>query len=208
VECYDTLTGFKYIAEQIKLFEGKKTFIAGGEESYGYLAGEFVRDKDAVISCALLAETTAFAKENGKSLFDQLVDIYLEHGFYKEKLLSITRKGKEGEEEIKRMMDGFRNNPPDSINGSDLMLIHDYLKQKTIDQLSHRRHKIILPQSNVLQFILKDSSKISMRPSGTEPKIKFYISVKEKLENRDNFEQVDRLLEDRIENIVKELNIK
>ena len=208
VECYDTLTGFKYIADKIKQLEGKKTFIAGGEESYGYLAGDFVRDKDAVISCALLAETAAFARENGRSLFDQLIDIYLEHDVFKERLKSVEKKGKEGEEEIRKMMDQFRNNPPDSINGEDLMLIHDYHKQKTFDQLSQLRYEIHLPKSNVLQFILKDGTKISIRPSGTEPKIKFYFSVNEKLEKREDLDKVDSMLEERIDNIINELKIQ
>jgi phosphoglucomutase len=208
VDHYDTLTGFKYIADKIKQLEGSKTFIAGGEESYGYLAGDFVRDKDAVISCALLAETTAFAKANGNSLFDQLIDIYMEHGFFKERLLSIVKHGKEGEEAIRKMMDQFRNNPPDSINGQDLMLIHDYTKQKTMDLISHLRYDINLPKANVLQFILKDGSKISLRPSGTEPKIKFYFSVNDKLEKREDFEKVDQMLEERIDNIIEDLNIK
>ena len=208
VDHYDTLTGFKYIADKIKQLEGSKTFIAGGEESYGYLAGDFVRDKDAVISCALLAETTAFAKANGNSLFDQLIDIYMEHGFFKERLLSIVKHGKEGEEEIRKMMDQFRNNPPDSINGQDLMLIHDYTKQNTMDLISQLRYKINLPKANVLQFILKDGSKISLRPSGTEPKIKFYFSVNDKLEKREDFEKVDKMLEERIDNIIEALNIK
>jgi len=208
VEYYDTLTGFKYIADKIRQLEGSKTFIAGGEESYGYLAGDFVRDKDAVISCALLAETLAFAKDKGNSLFDQLTDIYIEHGFFKERLLSIVKHGKEGEEVIRNMMDRFRNNPPDSINGQDLMLIHDYHKRQTMDLMSHLRYNINLPKANVLQFILKDGSKISMRPSGTEPKIKFYFSVNDKLEKREDFEQVDRMLEERIDGIIDALNIK
>ena len=208
VEYYDTLTGFKYIADKIKQLEGSKTFIAGGEESYGYLAGDFVRDKDAVISCVLLAETTAFAKDQGKSLFDQLIDIYIEHGFFKERLLSVVKHGKEGEEAIRQMMDQFRNNPPDSINGEDLMLIHDYHKQKTFDQLSQLRYEIHLPKSNVLQFILKDGTKISMRPSGTEPKIKFYFSVNEKLEKREDLDKIDSMLEERIDNIINELKIQ
>ena len=208
VDHYDTLTGFKYIADKIKQLEGTKTFIAGGEESYGYLAGDFVRDKDAVISCVLLAETTAFAKDQGKSLFDQLIDIYTEHGFFKERLLSIVRQGKEGEEAIRHMMDQFRNNPPDTINGQDLMLIHDYNKQKTLDLISHLRYKINLPKANVLQFLLKDGSKISMRPSGTEPKIKFYFSVNDRLSKREDFEKVDQMLEKRIDQIIEALNIK
>mgnify|MGYP006274815447 CR=1 FL=1 len=208
VEYYDTLTGFKYIADKIKQLEGSKTFIAGGEESYGYLAGDFVRDKDAVISCVLLAETTAFAKDQGKSLFDQLIDIYIEHGFFKERLLSVVKHGKEGEEAIRQMMDQFRNNPPDSINGQDLMLVHDYSKKQTMDLMSHLRYNINLPKANVLQFLLKDGSKISMRPSGTEPKIKFYFSVNDKLEKREDFEKVDRKLEERIDGIIDALNIK
>mgnify|MGYP006294092905 CR=1 FL=1 len=208
VDCYNTLTGFKYIADKIKQLEGKKMFIGGGEESYGYLAGEFVRDKDAVISCALLAETAAYAKEKGRSLFDQLIDIYLEHAMFKEKLISVVKKGKEGEEEIKKMMDQFRNNPPDSINGEDLMLIHDYQKQKTFDLLSQLRYEIHLPKSNVLQFILKDGTKISMRPSGTEPKIKFYFSVNKTLEKSEDFDKVAKMLEERIENIIDELKIQ
>jgi phosphoglucomutase len=208
VDIYDTLTGFKYIAAKIKELEGQKTFIGGGEESYGYLAGDFLRDKDAIISCALLAEVTAWAKEQGKSLFDQLIDIYLKYGFFKEKLISITKKGKEGEEEISRMMDQFRNNPPDSINGEEVMLIHDFYKQKTMDQLSHLRYAIKLPKSNVLQFILKDGSKISLRPSGTEPKIKFYFSVNKELEKKEDFEKTEQELDQRIDNIIKELGIK
>ncbi|MDY6801423.1 MAG: phospho-sugar mutase [Bacteroidota bacterium] len=207
VQIYDVLTGFKYIADIIKQNEGKKLFIGGGEESYGYLAGEFVRDKDAVMSCALLAETAAWAKNNGKTLYEQLIDIYVEFGFYKEKLISIVKKGKAGEEEIKKMMDNFRNNPPQTINNSNVMLIHDFLKQKTFDQLSHLRYEITLPKSNVLQFILKDGSKISIRPSGTEPKIKFYFSVNEKLENKEDFEKVKKLLDKKIDAIIKELGI-
>jgi len=207
IESYDVLTGFKYIADKIKHFEGKKTFIGGGEESYGYLAGDFVRDKDAVMSCALLAETAAWAKEQDKTLFEQLIDIYVKYGFYKEKLISIVKKGKEGEDEIKRMMNNFRNNPPDSINQSDVMLVHDYYKQKTTDQISHLRYDIHLPKSNVLQYILKDGSKISIRPSGTEPKIKFYFSVNDKLESHDKYDKVNRILEERIDNIIRDLGI-
>jgi len=207
VQIYDVLTGFKYIADIIKQNERKKLFIGGGEESYGYLAGEFVRDKDAVMSCALLAETAAWAKNNGKTLYKQLIDIYVEFGFYKEKLISIVKKGKAGEEEIHKMMDNFRNNPPQTINHSNVMLIHDFYKQKTFDQLSHLRYVISLPKSNVLQFILKDGSKISIRPSGTEPKIKFYFSVNQKLERKEDFEKINKLLDAKIDAIIKELGI-
>ncbi len=183
-------------------------FIGGGEESYGYLAGEFVRDKDAVMSCALLAETAAWAKEKGKTLYEELIDIYIEFGFYKEKLISIVKKGKSGAEEIQKMMDDFRSNPPQTINNSNVMLIHDFEKQKTFDQISHLRYDINLPKSNVLQFILKDGSKISVRPSGTEPKIKFYFGVHDKLEKREDFEKINNLLDLKIENIIKSMNIK
>ena len=208
VDCYDVLTGFKYIADIIKNKEGEMRFIGGGEESYGYLAGEFVRDKDAVMSCALLAETAAWAKENGKTLYEELIDIYIEFGFYKEKLISIVKKGKSGAEEIQKMMDDFRNNPPETINGSNVMLIHDFQKQKTFDQMSHLKYDINLPKSNVLQFILKDGSKISIRPSGTEPKIKFYFGVKDQLDKRENFDKINDLLEKKIENIIKSLGLK
>jgi phosphoglucomutase len=207
VEHIDVLTGFKFIADVIKNNEGKKEFIAGGEESYGYLAGEFVRDKDAVMSCALIAETTAWAKDQGKSLYDQLIDIYIEYGFFLERLVNIVKKGKSGAEEIRKIMDDFRNSPPETINNSPVMLIHDYQKQTTYDLLSHLRYQITLPKSNVLQFILKDGSKISVRPSGTEPKIKFYFSVKGELQNRDDFEKVKDILEKRIDNIILSLNI-
>ncbi|MGC9375484.1 MAG: phospho-sugar mutase, partial [Bacteroidales bacterium] len=207
VQNYDVLTGFKYIADIIKQNEKIKQFIGGGEESYGYLAGEFVRDKDAVMSCALLAETAAYIKNNGKTPYEQLIDIYVEFGFYKEKLISIVKKGKAGEEEIKKIMDNFRNNPPQTINHSNVMLIHDFLKQKTFDQLSHLRYEINLPKSNVLQFILKDGSKISIRPSGTEPKIKFYFSVNEKLERKEDFEEINKALDEKIDAIIKDLGI-
>jgi len=159
------------------------------------------------MSCALLAETAAWVKEQGKTLYEELIDIYLEFGFYKEKLISVVKKGKSGAEEIQAMMDNFRSNPPQTINGSNVMLIHDFEKQKTFDQISHLRYDINLPKSNVLQFILKDGSKISVRPSGTEPKIKFYFGVKDTLEKREDFENVNNLLEEKIDNIIKSLDI-
>jgi phosphoglucomutase len=207
VESFDVLTGFKYIADIINKNFGKKKFIGGGEESYGYLAGEFVRDKDAVMSCALLAEVAAYTKNQNKSLYNKLIEIYSEFGFYKEKLISLVKKGKSGSEEIHKMMDNFRNNPPNSINSSTIMLIHDFEKQKTFDQISHLRYDINLPKSNVLQYILQDGSKISIRPSGTEPKIKFYFSVNDKLESIEDFEEVNQELENRIDQIIKSLNL-
>jgi len=205
VESIDTLTGFKFIAEVLRLLEGKKTFIGGGEESYGYLVGDFVRDKDAVISCCMIAETAAWAAEQGKTLYELLPDIYVEFGFYKERLLSVVRKGKQGAEEIKGMMENYRANPPKSINGSDLVMIKDYLVSKEIDLINESEKEIKLPKSNVLQFFLKDGSKISVRPSGTEPKIKFYFSVKENLPDKSMFEEINALLEKRLDDIIDDL---
>lgn len=208
VICYNVLTGFKFIADVIRRNEGKAVYIGGGEESYGYLPGDFVRDKDGVSSCALVAEITAWAKEQGKTLPDVLMDLYMEFGYYKEKLISIYRKGKSGAEEIQQMMDRFRNTPPESINGQDVTMIHDYLKQTSFDMISQLRHSINLPRSNVLQFQLKDGSKISVRPSGTEPKIKFYFSVQEKLNSPAEFERVDRILDEKIDGIIRSMGIK
>ena len=208
VKNYEVLTGFKYIAEILRNNEGKMKFIGGGEESYGYLAGEFVRDKDAVMSCALIAEAAAWSKENGKSLYELLIDIYYEFGFYKESLISITKKGKSGAEDIKKMMDNFRMNPPESILGSDVMLVHDYLQQQSFDQLSHLRYNIDLPKSNVLQFITQDGTKVSIRPSGTEPKIKFYFGVRGELNRKEEFDEVNNQLANKIEAIIDELNLR
>ncbi len=207
VECFDVLTGFKYIADIIRQNEGSKRFIGGGEESYGYLAGEFVRDKDAVMSCAIIAEIAAVAKENNKTLYDVLIDIYKEFGIYREELLSITKKGKSGLEEIATMMNNFRNNPPVVINNSKVVKVLDYNTQLSNNIASNTITKINLPKSNVLQFILSDESKISIRPSGTEPKIKFYFSVKGLLNKQQNFEDVYSELGQKIENIKKSLQL-
>jgi len=207
VEHYDVLTGFKYIADIMKQKEGNMTFIVGGEESYGYLAGDFVRDKDAVMSCALIAEAAAWAKSKGKNLYDVLLDIYREFSLYKEALISVVRKGKAGAEEIREMMENFRDNPPESINGSDVVMVHDFEKQKSYDNISHLRYDILLPKSNVLQFVLQDGSKISVRPSGTEPKIKFYFSVRGKMKEGERLEAAMQRLEDMIKDIQKELKL-
>ena len=207
IECFDVLTGFKYIADIMKQNEGKKTFICGAEESYGYLAGDFVRDKDAVMSCALIAEAAAWAKSQKKSLYELLIDIYAEFGFYKEQLISITKKGKEGAEEIAKLMERFRIAPPVSLAGSDVMLIHDFQKQKTVDTISNLRHDINLPKSNVLQYITQDGTKVSIRPSGTEPKIKFYFSVKGSMSKPREFNKVNEELEDKLESVILEMNI-
>lgn len=208
VESFDVLTGFKWIADIIKQNEGEKIFIGGGEESYGYLIGDFVRDKDAVSACALIAETAAWAADNGKTLFDLLIDIYLEYDLYKEKLISVVRKGKSGAEEIQKIMDKFRNNPPVSINGSEVVTIKDYLIQKEKNFITGEEKQIFLPKSNVLQFFLKDGSKISVRPSGTEPKIKFYFSVKERLDDKNKFDEQNDQLDKKIESIIKSLGIE
>ena len=207
VPCYDVLTGFKWIADIIKQNEGEKTFIAGGEESYGYMVGDFVRDKDAVSSCAMIAETAAWAADNGKSLYQLLIDIYLEFGFYKERLVSIVRKGKSGSEEIRAMMERFRVSPPESLNNSKIIRVKDYLTLENKNLETGKTDEIDLPNSNVLQFFLADGSKISMRPSGTEPKIKFYFGVKEALKNRDDYDSVNAGLESRIESLIKDLKI-
>jgi len=207
VDHSDVLTGFKYIADIIKHFEGEKTFIGGGEESYGYLVGDFVRDKDAVISCSMIAETAAWAADHGLSMYEMLKDLYLEFGFYKEKLVSVVRKGKEGAEKIQQMMDNFRAQPPKSLGGSPVVAIKDYLIGKATDLVAGTETSIDLPTSDVLQFFTKDGSKVSVRPSGTEPKIKFYFGMKGKLESRDDFDRVNQQLSDQIDNIIKELKL-
>jgi len=207
VKYFDVLTGFKFIADKIRFYEGTMKFIIGGEESYGYMVGDFVRDKDAVSACALIAETAAYAREQGKTLFELLLDIYLEFGFYKEKLLSVVRQGKAGAEEIQAMMDGFRKNPPDLINHSKVVEIKDYLTQKGKDPRTGEEYDIDLPKSNVLQFITEDGSKISMRPSGTEPKIKFYFGVKTKLNKRKDYSEMNTALDEKISGIIKDLNL-
>ena len=207
VECFEVLTGFKYIANIIKENEGKKQFIVGGEESYGYLVGDMVRDKDAVMSCAMISEAAAWAKSKGITLYDLLINIYSEFGLYREKLVSITKKGKEGKEEIAKMMTKFRQAPPETIDGSMVMLIHDYEKQSTYDLLSQLRYAIALPKSDVLQIIVQDGTKISIRPSGTEPKIKLYFGVKGNLATPADFEKEWNNLDQKVDRIIKELNL-
>ncbi len=196
VERYDVLTGFKYIADKILSLEGKKQFIGGGEESYGYLAGDFVRDKDAVIATSLLAEAMAWAAEQGKTFYELLCDIYREFGLYKEKLVSLTKKGISGTEEIKAMMTRFRETPPTEIAGEKVVEIRDYKILETKDMISGKTAPINLPKSDVLQFFTETGSKISIRPSGTEPKIKFYFSMKGKIEGsiEDSMSRLDEKL--------------
>lgn len=207
VNCYNTLTGFKFIGQIITQNEGKQTFIVGGEESYGYLVGEFVRDKDAVISCAFIAEMTAYYKDKGTSLYEALIDMYVKYGFYKEKLVSITKKGKAGAEEIKSMMERFRKDPPLSLGGSKVIILKDYELKEETDLVNGTKTLIELPKSDVLQFVTEDGSIISARPSGTEPKIKFYCSVNQSLSSRNDFDSTDKNLEEKINNIINDLGV-
>jgi len=207
VECFNTLTGFKHIASIIRDLEGKKKYLVGGEESYGYLIGDFVRDKDAVASCAMIAEMTAFAKSNGQDLFDMLIEMYVKFGFFKENLISITKKGRKGAEEIEQMMASFRENPPTSFADSDVTTFIDYKAGTKKDIFSDQTQTIDFPKSNVLQFITKDGYKISARPSGTEPKIKFYISVNAKLNDANDYQSVDQDLNSIIKAIKNDLEV-
>lgn len=205
VECKEVLTGFKYIAEMIRKQEPDKQFIAGGEESYGYLVGDFVRDKDAVSSCCLIAEMTAYYRVTGRAPHplptDVLTRIYRTYGYYREDLHSITEKGKDGAELIKKMMENYRNNPPKTISGQPVLMMKDYQTRKFYD-FEHNTNGIIeLPASNVLQFFTADQSKITVRPSGTEPKIKFYFSVMETINRKNNISKTEMLLQQRIEKI-------
>lgn len=207
VPCYDVLTGFKYIAEKIKENEGKTTFIGGGEESYGYLAGDFVRDKDAVIACCLIAEMTAFYANQGKSLYQMLLEIYHEYGFYKEDLLSLTKQGKSGAEEIAAMMVNYRNNPPKEIGGQKVILMKDIQAGIAYHLDKGTQETIALPKSNVLQFFTADGSKITVRPSGTEPKIKFYFGVVGQLPDIQQYDEANAALQTKIKGIIKEMKL-
>ena len=198
VTCVNTLTGFKYIAEEIRNQEGKMQFITGGEESYGYLAGDFVRDKDAVISTVLLCEVAAWAKQQNKSCIDLLSEIYVQFGMYRENLISVTKKGKSGAEEIAEMMDNFRTNPPVSLGGSNVSILKDYQKSVSNNLSDGTSEVISLPKSNVLQFVLENGSQITARPSGTEPKIKFYFSLKSNLPSASQYDSVSKLLDNKI----------
>jgi len=207
VKCYNVLTGFKFFAELIRSLEGKEKYIGGGEESYGFLPGDYVRDKDAVASCALIAEAATWAKSRGKTLYEMLLDIYFEYGLYKEKLINVVRKGAEGAAEIRSMMVAYRNNPPETINNSKVVKIKDYGSLVSTDCISGKKTKIDLIKSDVLQFFLEDGSKISVRPSGTEPKIKYYFSVNNTLNSVSDFDETEKLLDQRIEGIVADLKL-
>ena len=208
IKCYNVLTGFKYIAELIKEKEGSEHYVIGGEESYGLMIGDRVRDKDAVSAVALLCEMAAYEKDKGHSLYDKLIELYVQYGFYKESLISITRKGMNGQKEIADMMSAYRSNPPATINGSPVVELLDYELSSGKNLQTGESWVIDLPRSNVLQFILADGSKISARPSGTEPKIKFYFSVNTRLPNAADFDRVHAELNGRIEGIIKDLKLK
>lgn len=207
VEMLDCYTGFKWIAREIRLREGKKKYIGGGEESYGFLAEDFVRDKDAVSACCLIAEIAAWAKDNGKTLFQLLQDIYVEYGFSKEKSVSIVKPGKSGAEEIKQMMENFRNHPPREIAGSPVVLIKDYQTLKQTDAQGVVKGLDMPESSNVLQYFTADGTKVSVRPSGTEPKIKFYIEVTGQMGCRKCFDGANEIAEEKVEAVRKSLGI-
>ena len=200
VPCYETLTGFKYIAELIRKKEGHEQYIAGGEESYGYLVGDFVRDKDAVSACAMIAEMAAYAKHYGKTVYQLLREIADTYGHYQERLISITKKGKKGAEEISAMMDKLRNDPPQHIGGEKIVKTRDYQSLEEKDLATGEKHKLTFPASNVLQFYTDKGTKVSVRPSGTEPKIKLYVSIVDK-EGGD----VEKRLKERLEKFEDDL---
>ena len=206
VKCYNVLTGFKWIAELIKEKEGKENYVIGGEESYGLMLGDRLRDKDAVSAVAILCEMAAYEKDKGKSLFEKLLDLYVEYGFYKEHLISITKKGMDGQQQIAAMMEKFRTSPPAALGGSPVVTLLDYEKGEGKNLQTGERWTIQLPKSNVLQFILADGSKISARPSGTEPKIKFYFSVHTKLADKASYDATNASLDQKIKRIIEDLN--
>ncbi|MCD8297895.1 MAG: phospho-sugar mutase [Prevotella sp.] len=207
IEMRDVYTGFKWIAREIALSEGKQQYIGGGEESYGFLAEDFVRDKDAVSACSLLAEICAWAKDQGKTLYDLVMDIYLEYGFSKETTVNVVKPGKSGADEIKQMMTDYRNNPPKQLGESNIVVWKDYQKLEQTDAQGNVT-KIDMPEpSNVLQWFCDDETKISVRPSGTEPKIKFYIEIKDTMKCSGCYERCLEAANEKIEAIKKSLNL-
>jgi len=208
IECFDCFTGFKWIAAVMRENEGVKTYIGGGEESYGFLPETFVRDKDAVSSCTLMAEIAAWAKDNGKTMYELLQDIYLEYGYGKEKGISVVRKGKSGAEEIAQIMSDFRTNPPKEIAGSPIVLIKDYKTLKLKNVKTGEESTLDMPAtSNVIQYFTADGTKISVRPSGTEPKIKFYIEVRGEMKNREDYDAADAAANAKVEAVRASLNV-
>ena len=208
VSCYNVLTGFKWIAELIKEKEGKENYVIGGEESYGLMIGSQIRDKDAVSAVAILCEMAAYEKAKGRSLYEKLLSLYEQYGYYQEDLVSITKKGMNGQQEIAEMMEGFRKNPPRELAGSPVVELLDYQTQVRTFLQDGRTENINLPKSNVLQFVTADGSRISARPSGTEPKIKFYFSVNTKLESKDQFEAARDQAKEKINRIISDMKLK
>jgi phosphoglucomutase len=208
VACYNVLTGFKWISKMIREKEGKENYIIGGEESFGLMIGDKIRDKDAISAVALSCEMAAYEKNKGRTLYDKLIDLCVQYGFYKESLVSVTKKGMNGAKEIAAMMEGYRNNPPLTIDGAAVIELLDYELQLGKNLSSSESWTIDLPKSNVLQFVLADGTKISARPSGTEPKIKFYFSVNAKLASADAFDATEKLLDEKIARIVEEMGLK
>ena len=207
VNCYNVLTGFKWIAELIKEKEGKENYIIGGEESFGLMIGDQIRDKDAISAVALLCEMAAYEKSKGRSLFDKMIELYIQYGFYYETLISITKKGMNGQQEIANMMEGYRQSPPTSINHVAVVTLLDYEMQVGKNLQTGETWKINLPKSNVLQFITEEGSKISARPSGTEPKIKFYFSVQTNLKDKASFDTQYQFLQDKIKGIIASMQL-
>jgi phosphoglucomutase len=213
VACYRVLTGFKWIADMIRAKEGKENYIIGGEESFGLMIGDKIRDKDGISAVALLCEMAAYEKEKGRSLYEKMIDLYVEYGLFKEHLISITKKGMDGQQQIAAMMESYRNNPPKTINGTAVVQLLDYELQKGINPSAGsggqtgKEWKIELPKSNVLQFILADGSSISARPSGTEPKIKFYFSVNGKLNSAAEYENANKKLDEKIKAIISDMKL-
>jgi phosphoglucomutase len=207
VNCYNVLTGFKWIAELVKEKEGKENYIIGGEESFGLMIGDQIRDKDAVSAVALLCEMAAYEKSKGKTLFDKMIELYIQYGFYYENLISITKKGMNGQQEIKDMMEGYRQSPPVTIDGEAVVTLLDYELQLGKNLQTGEIWKLNLPKSNVLQFITAKGSKISARPSGTEPKIKFYFSVNTELKDRESFDSKYQMLQEKINGIIKDMQL-
>ncbi len=207
IKCYNVLTGFKHFASLINTLGSGSRFIGGGEESFGYLPGDYVRDKDAVGSCSLMAEIAAYANSRGQNLLDLLEAIYIEHGVYVERLVNVVRKGIEGASEIKALMEKYRNNPPAAINGSKVINVIDYLHLTNMNIKSGKTTGIDFKKSDVLQFLLEDGSKISVRPSGTEPKIKYYFSVNSK-SDKPGYKKTVAMLEKRIDGIISDMGLK
>ncbi len=205
--CYRVLTGFKWIADLIRQKEGKENYIIGGEESFGLMIGDKIRDKDGISAVALLCEMAAYEKEKGRSLYEKMVDLYVQYGFYKENLISITKKGMDGQAQIAAMMEAYRSNPPKSINGSPVVQLLDYELSKGTNPQTGEGWTIDLPKSNVLQFILEDGSIISARPSGTEPKIKFYFSVNAPLASAAEFDKVNASLDEKIKAVIADMKL-